>query len=149
MNIKIACCKNMEDLETCSNIRKKVFYDEEQLPKELYIIDEMDLLETTKNFIVYYKGISVATVRYIEVDHETIKLQRMSVLKEFRRKGIAKQLLEYLEKYAYKNNYRNVIMDSAKEASKFYKNSGYKENSDVFFEEGLPHIKMYKSLEKI
>ena len=146
MNVDIIKADNNDDLQICSDLRKKVFGDEEQAPEGLYIIDKLDKLDTTRNYLLRVDNIPVATVRFIKIDNTTIKLQRLVVLNEYRRKGYANQILNYLEKDAYGLGYRKIVMDSALKAVPFYEKNGYITDSHVFYEDNRPHVKMHKDL---
>lgn len=146
MKIEIHRVINNEELKICSDLRKKVFRDEEQAPEGLYIIDDLDRLDTTCNYLLKVNNDYVATVRFIKIDDITIKLQRLVVQKEYRKNGYARMILEYLEKDAYNKGYRKIEMDSAEKACSFYEKYGYKKTSEVFYEDNRPHIKMEKYL---
>lgn len=144
--ISIIRVESDDELNLCANLRKQVFKDEENAPEGLYIIDEYDKKGDTKNYLLKIDDVPVATVRFIKIDETTIKLQRLVVLKEYRRNGYAKKILDYLEKDAYSLGYRKIIMDSAQKAVGFYEKSNYKIVSDVFYEDNRPHVKMEKEL---
>ena len=72
------------------------------------------------NYILKVYDKAVSTVRFVKVDNDTIKLQRLVVLPEYRGNGYANQILKYLEDDAHSLGYKNVIMDSAKKAVGFY-----------------------------
>ncbi len=146
MNIEIINVKNEDDLVMCSKLRKKVFGEEENAPEALYIIDEYFIKSDTKNYLLKVDGIPVATVRFIKVNDNTIKLQRLVVPKEYRKNGYARKILNYLEKDAYDLGYRKIIMDSALKAVGFYEKNNYNKTSEVFYEDNRPHVKMEKEL---
>lgn len=146
MNISIIRVENEDDLKLCANLRKQVFGDEENAPEVLYIIDEYDKLKDTKNYLLKVDNKPVATVRFIKIADNTIKLQRLVVLKEYRKNGYAKKILDYLEKDASALGYKKIIMDSAQKAVGFYEKSNYKVVSEVFYEDNRPHVKMEKEL---
>lgn len=146
MNIEIIKVNNENDLKICSDLRKKVFGDEEQAPEELYIIDQLDRIDTTCNYLLKSNNIPVATIRFIKIDNTTVKLQRLVVPNEYRGNGYAKLILEHLEKDASNLGYKKIIMDSAEKAVGFYKKYGYKIMSDIFYEDNRPHVKMEKEL---
>ncbi len=146
MNIEIINVKNEEELVICSKLRKKVFVEEENAPEALYIIDEFDRKNDTKNYLLKVDGTPVATVRFIKVNDNTIKLQRLVVPKEYRKNGYARKILNYLEKDAYDIGYRKIIMDSALKAVGFYEKNNYNKTSDVFYEDNRPHVRMEKEL---
>ena len=146
MNIEIIKVNNMEDLQICSDLRKEVFGNEEHAPEGLYIIDQYDKLNTTCNYLLKLDNVPVATVRFIKIDNETVKLQRLVVPNKYRGNGYAKLILEYLEKDAYNLGYKKIVMDSAEKAVGFYEKYGYKKVSDIFYEDNRPHVKMEKEL---
>lgn len=146
MNIEKIKVDTKEELKICSKLRKEVFGNEEKAPKELYIIDDLDILPDTHNYLLKVDGVFVATVRFIKVNDTTIKIQRMVVPKQFRKKGYASIILKFLEEDAISLNYSKVVMDSALKAVPFYIKNGYIKESDVFYEDGRPHIKMEKTL---
>ena len=148
MKIDIRKVSSIDELEICSKLRKEVFGIEEKAPEALFVIDDKDMESTTHSFLLELDGIPVASCRYIKIDDEVIKLQRMVVLKEYRKKGLARELLKYLEDDAVKCGYRKIIMDSAESAAIFYEKCGYTKKSDVFYEDGRPHIKMEKELQR-
>ncbi len=146
MNLKIIEAKSEYELVICSKLRKEVFGEEEKAPEALYIIDDFDRKSDTHNYLLKVGDSYVATVRFIKVDSTTIKLQRLVVLKQYRKKGYAKKILNYLENDASKLGYSRVIMDSALKAVGFYEKNGYKKVSDIFYEDNRLHIKMEKYL---
>lgn len=146
MNIQIINVKNENELAICSKLREEVFGNEEQGPKELYVIDEYDKKDTTKNYLLKVDDKFVATVRFIQIDLYTIKLQRLVVPKQFRKNGYANNILSYLENDARSLGYKKIIMNSAYKAVGFYEKNVYKKVSDVFYEDNRPHLKMEKDL---
>ncbi len=146
MNIEIIDIKNEDKLIMCSKLRKEVFGEEENAPESLYVIDEYDRKSDTKNYLLKVDDIPVATVRFIKVNDTTVKLQRLVVPKEHRKKGYARKILEFLEKDAYNLGYRKIIMDSALKAVEFYEKNNYHKTSDIFYEDNRPHVKMEKDL---
>lgn len=146
MNIEIFRAVTNEQLLECSKLRKIVFKDEENGPESLYIIDEYDKDDETHNYLLKSDNVYVATIRFIKIDDETIKVQRLVVPKQYRKNGYANKILMYLEDDAKKLNYKKVIMDSALSAVGFYEKNNYKKVSDVFYEDNRPHVKMEKYL---
>ena len=69
MKLKIIKVKTQEELDYCASIRKQVFYDEENAPETLYIIDEKDRDKSTLNLLGFADNIPVATVRLIKINN--------------------------------------------------------------------------------
>ena len=144
MKLVIIKVKNLDDLNLCSSVRKQVFFDEENGPESLSIIDDKDKDKNTLNILGFINNIPVATARFIKINYTTSKIQRMSVLSKYRNKGYAKELLFFLEDCIKKCGYKIIELDSSFKAVGFYEKYGYKRISDVFYEDNRPHIKLKK-----
>ena len=146
MLFEIIKVENIENLEFCASVRKQVFYDEENAPEALYIIDEKDNEASTINILGLMDNIPVATTRFIKVNDAVCKIQRMSVVNKYRKNGYAKELLFFLEKCAKDFGYKTIELDSSLKAVGFYEKYGYTKESDIFYEDNRPHIKLKKTI---
>lgn len=80
------------------------------------------------------------------IGYENISIGRVLVLKEFRRKGIAQEMLEVAIEYIERNFKEDKIVLSAQVYAKtLYESVGFVAVNDVYEEAGIPHIKMYKN----
>ena len=125
---------------TLSTIRDVVFIDEQNVPEELER-DPMDVnyihaLATTID------GTPIGTGRLISEG----KIGRMAVLKEWRGKGIGREILSALVKAATEQGYDEVSLDAQIHAQDFYQRQGFVAYGDEFMDAGIPHIKMKKEL---
>jgi putative acetyltransferase len=86
-------------------------------------------VDAIKEVVVAYKDGVVAGCGAIKSYTETIaEVKRMFVHPDFRRQGIAKQVLTALEGWAMELNYSSTILETGMkqaEAIELYKNSGY------------------------
>lgn len=87
--------------------------------------DEKDTPDT-KYVVVLDDGMPVANCRIIEVDEETAKIERVSVVTTSRKKGIGRILIEGAEKWITELGYKKIIITSRDEAVGFYEKLGYK-----------------------
>lgn len=82
-------------------------------------------------FVVAYIGdIPVGCGAIRPLDKETIELKRFYVDSHYRNKGIATQLLKFLEIKAKNSNYKNLVLETGNqqpEAISLYKKNGYNE----------------------
>ncbi|MED0970447.1 GNAT family N-acetyltransferase [Bacillus paramycoides] len=133
------------DLETAFHIRKEVFVKEQGVPLE----DEFDTFdrigEECKHILVYYNELPVGTGRIRFVDGIG-KLERISILKDYRKYGLGKVIIQALEEIARNKEANKVKLHGQTHAEGFYKKLGYQTSSDVFMEDGIPHILMTKEL---
>lgn len=98
--------------------------------------------DTIKHAIVaYIDGNAVGCGAIKEFGEETMEIKRMFVHPEFRRQGIAKQILEQLETWANELKYDTCILETGnkqKEAVTLYQKLGY---------EVIPNYGQYEKVE--
>lgn len=134
-----------EDLETAFSIRKEVFVKEQGVPLSDEF-DQFDHLDSTcKHILVFYNGQPVGTGR-LRIVEEYGKLERICVLQEFRQFGLGKNIVQALEEIAKTQGVSKVKLHGQKHAEGFYHKLGYQTASDIFMEDGIPHILMTKEL---
>lgn len=133
------------DLEKAFHIRKEVFVEEQGVP----LADEFDEFDTLEgqceHVLVYYDEQAVGTGRARVVDGSG-KLERICILKPYRKYGLGKKIIQTLEEIAKDKGIAKVKLHGQTHAEEFYKKLGYMTSSDVFTEDGIPHILMVKEL---
>ncbi len=121
-----------EDKELLREIRKVVFIQEQNVPKDL----EWDDRDTECwHALVELDGKAVATGR-LDTDG---KIGRMAVLKEFRGQELGKAVLTQLIKIARREGITKTYMHAQCHALPFYLKNGFKAIGDVYDEAGIPH----------
>lgn len=125
-------------------IRKQVFIEEQQVPPEREIdTDEQQAI----HFVLYDEANTpLATVRLLATDYNTIKVQRVAVAKDARKKGYGKVMMAEAESYAQKQGYQKMVLGAQITARNFYQNLGYQEEGDYFLDAGIQHITMTKTI---
>ncbi|KGR76286.1 GNAT family N-acetyltransferase [Ureibacillus sinduriensis] len=143
MNVKRIL--NEEELNTAFEIRKEIFVEEQGVPLE----DEFDQFDNLdglcKHILVYYNEQPVGTGRIRFVDGVG-KLERICILKDFRKLGLGKIIIKELEAIAIEREASQVKLHGQTHAEGFYTNLGYYTDSDIFMEDGIPHVLMRKDL---
>ena len=136
------------ELKQAFHIRSKVFVEEQGVPleDEFDEFDEFDTLDgKCEHILIYHNEQPVGTGRIRTVDGFG-KLERICILKAYRKLGYGKIIIKALEEIAEKNEVSKVKLHGQKQAEGFYKNLGYLTSSDLFMEDGIPHILMVKEL---
>jgi predicted GNAT family N-acyltransferase len=132
-----------DELETAFYIRKEVFVSEQGVS----LADEFDQYDQLNNscdhILVYYNGESVGTGR-VRVVEGVGKLERICILKQYRKYGLGKVIIEALERIVEKRGVSSVKLHGQVQAQGFYNKLGYDASSDVFMEDGIPHVLMVK-----
>ncbi|TDL91823.1 GNAT family N-acetyltransferase [Vibrio vulnificus] len=133
------------DLKVAFQIRKEVFVEEQGFPLESEF-DEFDTLNAlSEHILVYYDEKPVGTGRLRVVDGLG-KLERICILEPYRKFGLGKIIMKTLEEIAKKKEISQVKLHGQTQAEGFYKKLGYQTSSDVFMEDGGPHLLMIKEL---
>ncbi|CAM3491460.1 GNAT family N-acetyltransferase [Paenibacillus lupini] len=137
-----------EDLKAAFDIRVKVFVEEQGVPLEEEL-DEFDTLDgRCEHVLVHYNEQPVGTGR-LRIHEGLGKLERICILEPYRKFGLGKTIIKALEDIALETGVSNVKLHGQTQAEGFYLKLGYQTSSEVFMEDGIPHILMTKSLENI
>ncbi|WP_057914003.1 GNAT family N-acetyltransferase [Peribacillus muralis] len=136
-----------DELKLAFAIRKEVFIEEQGFRLE----DEFDEFDTldgqAEHILVYYNDQPVGTGRLRIVD-DFGKLERICILESYRKFGLGKTIIKTLEEIAREKSISKVKLHGQTQAEGFYQKLGYRTSSDVFMEDGGPHILMIKELNK-
>lgn len=135
---------NSKTYEDALKLRKRVFIHEQHVPPHL----EVDELESKTIHVVGYKDqFPIATARIYEKYPHVYKVQRVAVLKDNRKMGAGKQLMEEIYRYAKEADAKKLILDAQDHAISFYKKIGYIVEGEGFLDAGIPHHSMYKNID--
>lgn len=145
MNITVVEVNNQELLEACFAIRMAIFVEEQGVPAE----DEFDAYDAlgteARHILLYVDGAPAASSRLRIVD-DVAKLERICVMLEYRKHGLGRVLIDKLEQMALDQGLTKAKLHAQVQASGFYERLGYTPASDVFLEDGIPHLLMVKAL---
>lgn len=137
--------KDQDDLNIAFQLRINVFVDEQGVPLEDEL-DEFDVLDgSCDHILVYYNNQPVGTGRIRIVD-KVGKLERICILKDYRKYGLGKIIIAGLESIAMEQGIKQFKLHGQTQAEGFYKKLGYEAASEVFMEDGIPHLLMVKSV---
>ncbi|HEY1009079.1 MAG: GNAT family N-acetyltransferase [Daejeonella sp.] len=135
-NIEVKKTTDPGDLEKVFAIRKKVFVDEQNCPPEL----EWEFEDESTHFIGTVDNIPAGAARWRKTDRG-YKLERFSVLKEFRGSGMGTALVQAVLNDLPENaNY--VYLNAQLTAVGLYEKFGFVKEGSQFEEAGIQHIKM-------
>jgi predicted GNAT family N-acyltransferase len=123
------------------SVREDVFIREQQIAVE----DEWDNRDDLCIHVVaYFESEPVGTGR-IDIEKEG-KVGRFAVRLPFRRQGVGREMMRHCEDYARQSGLSKLWFHAQQTAVEFYQNLDYKVVSEEFFEAGIPHVIMEKSL---
>jgi GNAT superfamily N-acetyltransferase len=125
------------------SIRQKVFVEEQKVNRDEEY-DEHESIAT--HYLVFVDDQPAATSRWRHTD-KGIKLERFSVLPEFRNKGVGGELVKHvlLDVIPFK---KLIYLHAQVAAMNVYARNGFEPVGDLFYEANIPHYKMIYSLSK-
>ncbi len=131
--------------EDVLSLRLSVFVDEMNVPVELEV-DEFD--EEAIHLRVQIDKKTVGTLRLVLVEEHVaesnvVKLGRVAVHPDWRRKGIGKQMMQLAINYCKALPCSRISLGSQTYITSFYESLGFATQGDVFDDAGIPHIAMY------
>lgn len=142
MGLIIRKTENKKEIFKSLYLRKIVFIDEQNVPTELEI-DEYDKCAT--HFIILNDDEVIGTARLVISDKKG-KIGRMSILKEYRNRGIGSKLINKIIEYSKNIGLEFLYLNAQINAIKFYEKNGFSVKGQEFMDAGIPHIKMFMVL---
>jgi len=131
------------ELEAAFEVRKQVFVEEQGISEDL----EIDGHEGEALHMVVKDGERVVgTARVLFLATSQAKIERMAVLKPFRRQGIGGRIISFLNEELRNRQVEQVVLHAQYPAVAFYKSCGFEETGSPFWEAGIKHIKMERQL---
>uniref|UniRef100_UPI0040542849 GNAT family N-acetyltransferase n=1 Tax=Paenibacillus sp. FSL H8-0537 TaxID=2921399 RepID=UPI0040542849 len=134
--------QNQEDRDAVFEVRRSVFVDEQGVPAA----NEYDEFEDTAQHLLALSGQVPVGAGRLRVVDGVAKLERICILADYRKLGIGKIIVEAMEQAAAAQGLASAKLNAQTQAEGFYSKLGYRTVSDIFFEEGMPHVTMTKLL---
>lgn len=145
MNITIVDADSQALLDACFAIRTAIFVEEQGVSAAAEF-DEYDALGTeARHILLYVDGVPAASSR-LRIVENVAKLERICVMLDYRKHGLGRVLISKLEEMALADGLEKAKLHAQVQASGFYERLGYAPASDVFMEDGIPHLLMTKQL---
>jgi len=134
-----------DELRKAFKVREQVYIDEQQIDRE----DEFDEFEpVSRHFVALINANPVGAARWRFTD-EGAKLERFAVLPEFRKRGIASELvravIEDIRKHARFSG-QVLYLNAQLSAMPLYAKFGFEPAGEQFFECAIPHQRMERRL---
>ena len=142
-SLQIETVKYQDEVDAIATIRTQVFQKEQGVSAEL----EFDGLDADAiQLLAYLNGKAVATARIREMDANTVKIERLAVLPEYRKQGIGKQLMESALSVISNLDKSKAIVHAQEYVASLYQQLGFEVVGERFSEAGIAHVKMVKQL---
>ncbi len=143
-SLTIKLVKSKKEFDDAMNIRFRVFTLGQKVKKPV----EFDGLEDEADHFVAYVGKKpVGTIRIRYPKKGVAKIERLAVLKAYRKQGIGKKIMLHAQSYLRRKGIKNIKMHTQRHAIGFYEALGYKKYGKPFMEARIPHVKMKMKLQ--
>ncbi len=129
--------------EDIKNIRIEVFQNEQ------HFTEEFDEIDNNCIHILYFqdeKPVGVARLFNTKENQNQYQIGRVAVLKNYRKYGIGKKIIDQLEKEAKKLKGTSLKLSAQTAVEGFYKKCGFTSVGEEYMDEHCPHIDMVKEI---
>ena len=80
------------------------------------------------------------------VDNDTIRMMQVAVDDKYQGEGVGREMVKYAEKRAKETGYSHLVMFAMLSVIGFYEKLGFKQEGDIFEDNGITFAKMVKEL---
>lgn len=133
-----------EDYKKAVALREEILRN----PLGLFFTKEELELEKGHIHIAGFLGQELCVTAVLVPDGDKVKMQRVAAKAQFQGKGIGSALIRFCEKHAKKQGFKSIYCHARETAVPFYLKHKYLYEGKPFDEDGIPHQKMTKSIEK-
>lgn len=140
MEVKLVTTET--EMHEVFKIRIEVFVKEQGVPLK----DELDEHEDSSDHVIAYYNNKPAGTGRLRIIDGIAKLERICILPAIRKFGLGRMIINMLETIAKEKGASRAKLHGQTHAENFYTKLGYKRESEMFMEDGIPHFLMEKSL---
>ena len=134
--------RDTKEVEAALVLREQVFCGEQGVS----IDAERDGRDRdAAHLVALAEGRVLATCRLLLADG-TVRLSRMAVEPSARRRGVGSALLAHAEDWAREASAQRITLHAQMPVKPLYDGAGYTARGQPFFEEGIEHVLMEKSV---
>lgn len=153
--VVVKLMESAAERQAAFQLRQRVFVEEQGVPLEEEV-DEHD--DSATHVVAVVGGRVVGTGRAMVPSQGTrdlaggkfenlatrVRIGRMAVDEEWRRRGVGGRILDALEAEAKRSGLREAELNAQIYAIPFYSSHGYVEEGPVFLDAGIDHVLMKK-----
>ncbi|SMD34780.1 ElaA protein [Reichenbachiella faecimaris] len=126
-------------------LRVDVFVVEQNCPYPE--LDNSD--QSAEHFFVEKDGVPKAYLRLNVSNENKAKISRVVTASDFRGKSASRKLIEKaLEISKNQEEIKSVVLQAQDYLTDFYASFGFEKTSDVYLEDGIPHVDMGKQMNR-
>ena len=142
-NIHYKLVETDEELEAALELRRQVFFMEQGIAESL-VCDAQD--REALQIIAKSGSAIIGTARIRFLGDNRAKIERMAVIRGWRRRGIGRGIMTFLTAELKRRCVDKAVLHARYDVVYFYKPMGYGINGAPFEEVGIKHLPMERSL---
>lgn len=142
-NLKLKIVTYSEAEESIRAIRHLVFQVEQKVDPAL---DFDGLDPQSQHILAYVNEQPIGTTRLRYLDEQTVKIERLAVLPEFRGQGIGHKIMAAALKFLTQSQVKTVQLHAQLYIKDLYLKLGFVQVGAIFKEAEILHVKMQKHL---
>ncbi|MDX2143405.1 MAG: GNAT family N-acetyltransferase [Rhodospirillaceae bacterium] len=136
--------RDVAALAPCFAVRRKVFCEEQGIAESI----EWDGLDTAcAHVLLSVEGQPVGTARVRPLGADTVKIERIAVLKDRRTHGHGARLMRHILARADRDGH-TAVLNAQTAVRGFYEKLGFVADGPEFEEAGIPHVHMTRPARK-
>jgi predicted GNAT family N-acyltransferase len=136
--IRVAAAGDERLRQAAYGIRRRVFIEEQSVPEAI----ELDADDARAFHVVALADERCIGCARMVPNRDYVKIGRMAVEREWRRRGVGRRLLDFMLQRARALGYRRAVLHAQLHAEGFYLKAGFTPMGGVFDEAGIPHRRM-------
>jgi predicted GNAT family N-acyltransferase len=142
LKVHYGIVSKIEDLQKAFFVRGVVFVEGQ---KCAYTEDFDKFDFSAVHFLGTIGDEPVATAR-MRLFKDYVKIERVAVRKEYRKKGIGKELFAFILNHIEKAGYKKMVLHAQAYLLRFYEDFGFVKQGDLFLEANIEHYHMEKEI---
>jgi len=127
-----------DELQKVFQLRTEVFVNEQHVPIDL----EMDAFDQVAIHMICTENLETVGCGRIILDGSVAWIGRVAVKKDWRNKGIGRQLMVKMMKVALEKGATTISLHAQLPVVGFYQNLGFSAHGETFIDAGIEHIEM-------
>ncbi|MGM0432786.1 MAG: GNAT family N-acetyltransferase [Spirochaetota bacterium] len=131
--------QTLEAVASCQAIRRRVFIELQQVDPSIEL-DGKDM--QYEHLLLYYGVTPVGCLRLNTAAPPALKIERLAVLPEYRGRGLGRRLVRRAVEIAQNDRWSIITMHAQYYLLSYYRDLGFAERGDPFWEAEIKHIKM-------
>mgnify|MGYP001531486459 CR=1 FL=1 len=109
--------------------------------------EEIRLMQVAVDSKYQREGVGLSLIHISEPTRLlSIRLMQVAVDSKYQREGVGREMVKYAEKRAREAGYSRIVMHAMLSVVHFYEKLGYRQEGDIFEENGITFARMGKDL---